>query len=406
MVLAPNRVQIIFPAPIANLARLFDQVAIMSARSAKKEMAVLGPFYVAEYKPGSYVLLKRNLHYWGRDKEGRRLPYLDSIRLEIQANRDIEALRFRRGEIDLINSIDVEYFDRLAQSSASLVRDAGASLDTEQLWFNQTPSAPIADYKLAWFRSQNFRRAVSQAIHRGDLARVVFASRAQPAFGPVSPADKQWFNTKLAAPVYDPQGAMLRLQQDGFRLESGVLKDRGGHAVEFSIITNSGNKYRERMATMIQQDLSKIGMKVNVVTLDFPSLIERISQSFNYEACMLGLVNVDSEPNQQMNIWMSSGENHQWNPRQKSPATAWEAEIDRLMQAQASSLDYRQRKAYFDRVQEIVNEQAPFVYLINKNALAAVSPAIEGASPVPVRPQTYWNIDTLGLKPGVARNHP
>ncbi len=406
VVLGPNRVRITFPVAIANLPRLFDQAAIMSASSPQKEMAVLGPFYVGEHKPGSYVLLKRNPNYWRRDERGRQLPYLESVRLEIQPNRDIEALRFRRGEIHLINSIDTEYYERLAQSSPSSVRDAGASLDTEQLWFNQVPTAPLAAYKLAWFQSQDFRRAVSQAINRADLARVVFGAHAQPAFGPVSPADKLWFNTKLPAPVYDRQAALARLQRAGFALQGGVLKDRDGHAVEFSIISNSGNKYRERMAVMIQQDLAQLGMKVRVVTLDFPSLIERIAQSFDYEACLLGLVNVDSEPNQQMNLWLSSGENHQWNPHQKSPATAWEAEIDRLMKAQASSLDYRKRKAYFDRVQEIVIEQAPFIYLVNKNALAAVSPALAGASPVPLRPQTFWNIDTLALKSEVARNRP
>jgi hypothetical protein len=106
-----------FPAPIAGLDRLFDQVAIMSAHSPKKEAAVLGPFMVAEYKAGSSVLLRRNPNYWKKDSQGRRLPYLDAIRLDIQPNRDVEMLRFKRGELDLINVLDSDYFDRLAASS-------------------------------------------------------------------------------------------------------------------------------------------------------------------------------------------------------------------------------------------------------------------------------------------------
>jgi peptide/nickel transport system substrate-binding protein len=151
------------------------------------------------------------------------------------------------------------------------------------------------------------------------------------------------------------------------------------------------------MAVMIQEDLGKIGVKVNVVTLDFPSLIERIAQKFNYEAAILGFQNVDLDPNGQMNIWLSSAENHAWNPQQKSPETAWEAEIDRLMQAQASSADPKKRKVSFDRVQEIVAEQVPFIYLINKNALSAVSASVEGATPVILHPQTYWNAERLTL---------
>jgi peptide/nickel transport system substrate-binding protein len=396
-IIAADRISIMFPAPIAGVERLFDQVAIMSAHSPKKEGAVLGPFMVADYKAGSTLLLRRNPNYWKKDSQGRRLPYLDSIRLDIQPNRDVEMLRFKRGELDLINVIDSDYFDRLAASSQGLAHDVGASLDSDFMWFNQGASAPIPEYKRAWFRSTNFRRAVSEAINRDDLSRIVFNSHAQPAVGPVSPANKFWFDSRLKPDPYRPDLAMQRLQTDGFHLKNGVLFDRSDNAVEFSIVTNAGSKPRERMAVMVQEDLGKIGMKVNVVTLDFPSLIERISQKFNYEAAMLGFRNVDLDPNGQMNIWLSSAENHAWNPQQKSPETVWEAEIDRLMQAQASAADPKKRKENFDRVQEIVAEQAPLIYLVNPNALSAVSRAVEGADPGILSPQTFWNADRLKL---------
>lgn len=350
------------------------------------------------------MLLKRNPYYWKTDAQGRKLPYLDSIRLDIQPNRDIEMLRFTRGELDLINSLDPEYFDRVSKTLPSLVHDAGPSLDSEQMWFNQVASAPIAAYKRKWFRSANFRRAVSQAIDREDLSRVVFNGHARPAVGPISPANKIWFNTRLKPDAYSPERPLQKLSLDGFRLQNDVLRDANGNIVEFSIITNSGNKYRERMAVMIQQDLQKIGIKVNVVTLDFSSLIDRITQSFNYEAALLGLTNVDPDPNAQMNVWLSSSENHQWNRQEKTPETAWEAEIDKLMRSQASSADLRKRRDSFDRVQEIVVEQAPFIYLLNKNALSAVSNSVLGATPVILRPQTYWNAEHLTLSALVMRS--
>ncbi len=397
-VLAPDRVAITFHAPIAGLDRLFDQVGIMSASSPKKEMAVLGPFYMADHKPGVYVLLKRNPNYWKHDASGKQLPYLDSVRLYIQQNHDVETMRFVRGEIDLINTLDAEYFEKLASQSSG-AHDAGVGFDTEQIWFNQAPSAPIPAYKKAWFTSTNFRRGVSQAVNREDLARVVFRGHAHPAVGPISPANTFWFNSKLKVQAYDPQGALKSLAQDGFHLDnSGVLRDRAGNAVEFSVITNSGNKYRQAMATMMQQDLSKIGIRLNVVTLDFPALIERISRTFNYESCLLGLVNDDLDPNAQMNVWLSSSSDHQWNPEQKSPATAWEAELDTLMREQASTTNAKRRKQYVDRVQEIVYEQNPFIYLVNKDGLSAISRTVQNASVSVLRPQTYWNIDEMWLQ--------
>jgi peptide/nickel transport system substrate-binding protein len=397
-VISPTEVEITFPAPVANLVNRFDTVSILSAVSPQKEMAALGPFYIAEHKSGAYILLKRNPYYWKKDSSGRQLPYLDSVRLEIEQNREIEALRFRRGEIHLINAVAPAIYEKFSSQDRSLVQDVGPSADTEQLWFNQVPSAPIPAYKLAWFTSTNFRRAVSEAINREDLARIVYRGHAHPAIGIISPANKFWFNDKLKPHPYDTGSALRRLQQDGFRLDHGVLRDKSGNAVEFSIITNAGNPARESMSAMMQQDLKKIGMKVNVATLDFPTLIERITQKFNYEACLLGGVNGELDPNSQMNIWISSAENHQWNPNQKLPATAWEAEVDTLMRAQAASGDEHKRKQYWDRVQEIAWEQEPFIYLVNRDALVAIASSVKNAQPSALRPQTFWNIEELQLK--------
>lgn len=393
----PYKVTILFPGPIAGLERLFDQVAMLSSHSPQKESATFGPFYMADHKAGVSILLKKNANYWKHDGQGKRLPYLDAIELEILQNRDTELLRFRRGEIHLINRLDAEYFDHLATGGSHGARDLGPSFDTELMWFNQVAAAPISAARKSWFRSTDFRKAVSEAINRDDLSRVVYNGHASPAAGPVTPANQFWLNKNLKPPVYDPPSALRRLQAAGFRFDGKTLSDPKGQRVEFSIITNAGNKARERMAAMIQQDLTKIGIQVNVVTLDFPSLIERITRTYDYDACLLGLVNVDLDPDGQMNVWLSSSANHQWNPEEKSPETSWEAEIDKLMRKQSSSLDPQIRKEAFDRVQQIVWEQAPMIFLVHKNALVAVSPALRNAAPTPLNPQTFWNVEYLFL---------
>ncbi len=105
------------------------------------------------------------------------------------------------------------------------MHDAGPSLDSEQMWFNEVAKAPLPAYKKTWFRSATFRRAISEAINREDLSRVVFRGHAQPAVGPVSPANKFWFNAKLKAAGLSPDAALKALQGEGFRLENGTLKD-------------------------------------------------------------------------------------------------------------------------------------------------------------------------------------
>ncbi len=309
-----DTVAISFGAPVSGMERLFDQVAILSRNSPKKLNAVLGPFYVADYKPGVEVLLGRNPNYWKQDASGQRLPYLDRIHLQIQQNRDMELMRFRRGEVDLINAVDPEVFEQLSHQPSAEVSDAGSSLESEMMWFNQSPAAPIAAYKKAWFASKDFRRAISGAINREDLCQVIYKGHAQPAAGSISPANRFWVNSALRPHAFDVEGSLRRLQQAGFTRRGGRLYDRDGHAVEFSLMTNAGNRTREKMAAMIQQDLQTLGIRLNVVTLDFPSLIERMTQSFQYEACLLALTNLDLDPSAQMNVWLSSSSDHQWNP--------------------------------------------------------------------------------------------
>src|SRR5207253_11195693 len=107
----------------------------------------------------------------------------------IQQNRDMEMLRLVRGEIDFINSLDAEHFDKLLSDNPAMAHDAGPSMDAEFLWFNQVATAPMPGYKKTWFTSTNFRHAISEAINREDLARIAFRGHARPAVGPGSPAN-------------------------------------------------------------------------------------------------------------------------------------------------------------------------------------------------------------------------
>jgi peptide/nickel transport system substrate-binding protein len=382
-----------FPAPVAQIERLFDQVPIVSAKALRRPAPGLGPFLIAERKPGVSIALKRNPVFWKRP-----LPQLDSIRIDIEQNRDLELLRFRRGEIHLIDKLTPDLYDRFASEFPGSAIDAGPTLDSEFLWFNQAKRAPLRDSSKQWFASLEFRKAISLAIHRDDLCRVVYRGHASPGAGPVSPANKLWFKEGLKPDAFNPDDAQKLLATGGFKLDGATLRDRPGNAVEFSLITNAGSKTRERMAAMIQQDLAKVGIKVNIVTLDFPSLIERVTRTLNYEACLLGLVNVDADPSELMNVLLSSASNHAWNPSQKSPETVWEAEIDRLMLAQAATASYRARKKSFDRVQEILHEQAPVIYLLHPNALVAISPVLSGVKPTPLFPHTYWDAEHVSIK--------
>ena len=383
---------------LVSLAKVFDEIAIEPAAHTGDSSVTAGAFRVASVKPGAYVLLQRNGYYWKKDGAGRALPYLSSIRLDVVPNREMERTRYLGGQYQIIDGIAPDDFEGLARTSHG-VRDMGASLNTEQMWFNQSPASPLPAFEKAWFTNTAFRQAVSLAIRRADLARIAYKGHATPAYSFVSPANRAWY-VPLGAGSPDIHHAEDLLRGAGFRLNGRQLTDSAGHVVRFSIVTNAGNKARENMAALIQQDLSALGMEVNVVRLDFPSLLERLMHSQNYEAAILGLTNVDPDPNAMQNVWLSSSPNHQWNPSQKSPATAWETEIDALIERQSNTQDLAERRRCMDRLQRIVAEQQPFIYLVHPNLLYAVNDSVQGAQISALQPGIVSSIDTMTTRGG------
>jgi peptide/nickel transport system substrate-binding protein len=385
---------------VVDIGRIFDEIAIEPQNRPSEGRVTAGPYVVADYRRGQSVQLASNTHYWKHDAAGARLPYLPSIRLDIVANPEQEQMRFVRGQYQVLNALSPEYFDLLARTQPQAARDLGPSLNTEQLWFNQAAASPLPAYEKQWFASSAFRVAISQAIHRQDLARLAYSGHATPAYGFISPANKLWYDAQLEVPHEDVAAANALLAKAGFHRSGATLYDGSGHAVKFSILTNAGNAARAKMATLIQQDLAALGIEVTVVTLDFPALIDRLMHTQDYEACILGLSNVDPDPNSMMNLWLSSSPNHQWNPSEKTPATSWEATIDTEMQAQASAQAMRERKRAVDHVQQIVATEQPFIYLVYPNALYAVSPALAGVELSVLTPGVVWNIDSLHWQKG------
>ena len=394
----PLTVRIHLPQRVVSIAKVFDEIAIEPAGRATTSRVTAGSYFLADYKRGEYLRLQRNPYYWKHSASGQGLPYISSLRLDILSNREQDQMRFVRGRYQLVESLPAENYTTLARTNPDSMHDLGSSLNTEQMWFNQAATAPLPTWEKAWFQNRSFRVAVSQAIHRADLARIAYDGHATPANGFISPANKLWYNSRLQPIPVDVQGASRMLAGEGFRKTGDRLVDRDGHPVKFSILTNVGNRSREKMAALIQQDLAALGMQVNIVTLDFPSLIERLMHSQDYEAALLGISNVDPDPSSIMNVWLSSSPNHQWNPSEAKPATEWEAEIDRQMHLQAQAPDPAARKRALDRVQQIAYEQQPFIYLVYPNTLCAVSPQLVGAELSILQPGVVSNIDLMRWK--------
>lgn len=407
-------------APYSVAERIFDSVAMLprhllegaynegrlaeawNLATPASQVAGLGPFRFREHVGGQRVVLERNPYYWKANSAGERLPYLDRLVFIPVASEDAQVLRFQAGEADVLNRIGAESFGALAREQATrgyVVQDLGPSLEYTFLFFNMNDlaadQAPLTR-KQRWFRATTFRQAVSAAIDRGAIVRGVYRGRATPLAGHVTPGNKRWVNTALPAPVHSPARARDLLAKAGFRPGSDqLLRGPEGDPVEFSILVSASNPILREAATMIQEDLRKIGIRVHVAPLEFRAMVDRLLNSRNYEAAVLALGGGDADPNAELNVWLSSGPQHLWRVGAEKPATPWEAEIDTLMRAQIAMLDREARKRAYDRVQAIVAEQVPFVCLVSPNVLVGTREGLANVRPVVMDHQLLWNIEEL-----------
>ena len=417
-----------FAQPYSVGERVFDALAILPRHLLEKpyregklaqmgslsataiQWAGLGPFRVKEYVAGQRLILERNPFYWKRDTNGYRLPYLDELAFLFVPSADAQVLRFESGETDMISRLSAENFSVLSrQEKAYTMLDAGPGLEYNFLFFNLNDigekSEPEMAAKQKWFREVKFRQAVSAAIDRAAIVRLVYEKRGTALWGPVTPGNLRWADTAIAHPERSLEQARRLLRELGFRWTneaSGdpVLADPDGKPVEFSILTSSSNADRTKMATLIQDDLKQLGMRVQVVPLEFRSLIDRIMQTKQYDACVLGLISFDADPNSDLNVWLSRGVTHLWNPQQTHPATRWEAEIDRLLEAQLSANSFQQRKKLYDRVQEILTENQPMIFLASPDVLVGAKKVIGNFHPAVLEPYVLWNVEQLYRRAG------
>lgn len=404
--LSSHTVRIEFVEPYAPGARLFDGIAMLPRHLLEKpyrdgklaqawtvatppaQMAGLGPFVLGQYTAGQRLVLRKNPHYWQAGK-----PKLDEVEIVFTPDQTAEVLRFRQGEIDLVQRPPAKAFASLDNALAKL--DAGPSLEYHFVFFNlneandKLPEAIRA--KQAWFRNVAFRRAVSLAADRAAMAKLAFEGRASALAHHVTPGNKAWL-VETAPPRHSVDEAKKALREAGFRVGTAVT-DASGRPVEFSLLVNAANTAQNQLAAILQEDLRGLGIALRIVPLDFRALVDRVTKSLDFEAALMGLGSGDADPNSEMNVWLSSGSMHVWNLSAEKNPLPWEKEIDRWMKQQRSAMNPAERKRAYGQVQKLVAENLPVIALVSPHLLVAHKAGLAGVKPGITPPYALWNIE-------------
>jgi peptide/nickel transport system substrate-binding protein len=412
-------VAIVFPSAYAPGVRILDNLPIYPRHkleaalktgklndvwgpsTAPSELAGLGPFVVAQYVPGQRLVFDRNPRYFRKAADGTALPYLDRVTVEITPDPNAEILRLEAGQIDAM-TVEVApesyaTFKRAADAGKVTLRDLGVGYNADALWINLKPGAFAGDPRAGWLQRDELRKAISLAVDRKLFASTVFLGAAEPVYGPETPANKNWYWGRPTP--HDPAAAKQLLASIGLtdRNGDGMLEDANGRPAQFTLLIQNGRANLERGASVIRDQLKKVGVTVDVVALEGLALIERFARTRQYEAVYFTVSKTDTDPAVNLDFWSSRGNSHIWNFNQTTPATDWERRIDELIVRQIASPDPAERKRLYDQIQEIFADHLPMVYFAAPRIFVASSARVTNVTPALMRPQLLWAPETVAV---------
>lgn len=371
-----------------------------------KEVVTSGPYVIDKFLPDQIVILKRNPHFFVFDKNNVRLPYFDKVAKIIVPDRNTRLLKFENKEFDQYE-VFPEFYDRVKKGEKEggyKVHALGPGLNTYYFMFNQDMrkdknGKPFVEaHKLELFSNKDFKLAISHALDRQSYINTVFHGRATPIYSFTSPANKVWYNPNIKKHEYSLEKAKSLLAGLGLKDADGdgYLEYRNGKTLEFSLKTNAGNVARTQIIALIKEDLKKIGVKVRLQPLPFNNIIDSLYGNRDFDAIVLGWGSgVPPDPVMSASSLRTSSKGHSWHPKQKKPATDWEARIDKVIGLNLAEPNQEKRVAYWHEILDIWSEQNPQIMLMAPNLYVASRNYIGNFKPVVERPYFDWNVEEL-----------
>ena len=397
-----------------NWQKNFDR--FLSTNINPDTIVTSGAYSLKEYVPAQRVVFERNPNYYEINKNGQKLPYLDKIVYLIVGDLNNQILKFEAKELDEISlrGGDVARYKAKEYDSDYTIYNLGPDTGTMFVAINLnrrfSQQNGVKKYfvnpkKQVWFNDVNFRKAIDYAIDRKSMVQNIANGMASPLFTAES-KNSIFYNKSLVGHERNLSIAKSYLKKSGFYYKNGKLYDKNNNRVEFDLYTNAGNTEREALGVMVKQDLADIGMQVNFKPIEFNSLVNKITNSYDWDMIILGLTGSSLEPHNGKNVWYSSGPLHIFNQRPvNKPVTdrlSWEIKLDNIFDKAALELNFKSRKKYYDEYQRIIYNEAPIVYLYSPIRIYAIRRKFKNILPSSLSGLTYnieeIYIDNSGVK--------
>jgi len=362
-VIDPTTVAITHPEPFGIFPQSigFDKSTGIVAKESLEEDGTIsipigtGPFKITDVQGTTRLVLERNEDYW---QEG--LPYLDQIIIEPIPDDTVRETALRSGEVDWILAIAPQSFDSLSNEDGITVSTA-PQLSYDYIGINLTRE-PFSDVRI--------RQAIALAINRDELCQAGFFGLCETIQGPVGTGSPWYFD-------YAPYG------QDVERAKQ--LMADAGYADGFEMELLPTTQYGEtvRAAQVLQQQLAAIGIDATINAPEWSEWLE-LEGNFKYDAYICnwnGLIDADQY------YYLQHRSDQVFNFTGYS-----NPEFDKLVDEGRSMSDFDKRYAIYEQANKILVDDAPYVYMYNKQEIRAFGDQVKGFVVRPDQANNFWNV--------------
>jgi peptide/nickel transport system substrate-binding protein len=324
-----------------------------------------GPFKFKEYKQGDHVTLSANPDYH------RGAPNLDTYLYKYVKDSTALYQQVKTGEVDFYGGLTPDFYDDAKkQTNFNVVaydtfsfQFFGYNLDTAN-----KSSNPI-------FQDKAVRQALMYAVDRKGIVDKIRNGLSTIAQGTEPVLSWAYQPDKITVKYdYDPKKANQLLDDAGWKKGSDGIRAKDGKKLSFSMYAQGGNKTAEGYMSVFQDNWKEIGVEMKPIFEEFSQFVTRLTQSFDFEAFLVGF-SWSTDPDQQT----------MWDSKQHGPGfnlySYSNPKVDELLLQGLRTLDQEKRKQIYVDMQNLVLADAPAFVTDFPKTLATVNKRVKNLVP-------------------------
>ena len=309
------------------------------------------------------------LEYYGDYFEGR--PNIDKYMYRIIPDQSVQFMELKSGGIDLMGLTPDMYIKQTEVAEFKKRFNKYRYPAFQYVYMGLNNLSPF-------FSDRKVRLAVSTAINKKEIIDGVMLGLGREATGPF-PNESWAYNSLVRNSPCDLEAAKKLLAEAGWRDADGDgILEKGGKKFVFTLRTNQGNKQRETIAVMIQSQLKKIGIKVNVSVVAWTVFINEYVDKKKFDAIVLGW-NLGRDPDC-YDIFHST----KTGEKEYNFVSYKNLEVDKLLIEGRETFDQTKRTKIYNRIHELIAQDVPYVFLYVPDSLVAVDKRVHGIEPSPL----------------------